>query len=74
MMFELKGWYKTDSKYTNMRCHMEKSIVEQFLKTKEMNSKQEYTGKERRKEDDPAYFGHFCLEGLERRQAGSIFC
>lgn len=52
---------------------MENSVVEQLLKTKKMNSKQEYTGKERRKEDDPAYFGHFCLEGLERRQAGSIF-
>ena len=52
---------------------MEKTIVEQLLKIKETNNKQEYTGKERRKEDDPAHFGHFCLEGLERRQAGSIF-
>ena len=52
---------------------MANTIVEQLLKTKEMNSEQEYTGIERRKEDDPAYFGHFCLEGLERRQAGSIF-
>ncbi len=52
---------------------MEKSIVEQLLKIKEMNTNQEYTGKERRTEDDPAHFGHFCLEGLERRQAGSIF-
>jgi len=52
---------------------MENSIVEQFLKNKEANTKQKYTGKERRKEDDPAHFGHFCLEGLERRHAGSIF-
>ena len=56
-----------------MRCHMESTIVEQLLKIKETSNKQEYTGKERRKEDDPAHFGHFCLEGLERRQAGSIF-
>ena len=73
MMFETLNIYKIDSKHTNMRCRMENSVVEQLLKIKEMNSKQEYTGKERRKEDDPAYFGHFCLEGLERRQAGSIF-
>ncbi len=73
MMFEIINLDKIDSKHTNMRCHMENSIVEQLLKTKEMNSEQEYTGIERRKEDDPAYFGHFCLEGLERRQAGSIF-
>ena len=52
---------------------MENSIVEQLIKNKETNNTQEYTGKERRKEDDPSYFGHFCLEGLERRQAGSIF-
>jgi hypothetical protein len=52
---------------------MENTIVEQLLKIKETNNKQEYTGKERRKEDDPAHFGHFCLEGLERRQTGSIF-
>jgi len=52
---------------------MENSIVEELLKNKETNNTQEYTGKERREEDDPAYFGHFCLEGLERRQTGSIF-
>ena len=52
---------------------MENTIVEQLLKIKEANTKQEYTGKERRKEEDPAHFGHFCLEGLERRQTGSIF-
>ena len=52
---------------------MEKTIIEQLLKIKEMNQSQEYAGEERRKEDDPAHFGHFCLEGLERRQAGSIF-
>jgi hypothetical protein len=52
---------------------MENTIIKQLLKIKETNNKQEYTGKERRKEDDPAHFGHFCLEGLERRQAGSIF-
>ena len=56
-----------------MRCPMENSIIEQLLKNKETNNTQEYTGKERREEDDPAYFGHFCLEGLERRQTGSIF-
>ena len=56
-----------------MRCHMESTIVEQLLKNKEANNKQEYTGKERRKEEDPTHFGHFCLEGLERRQADSIF-
>ena len=56
-----------------MRWHMENTIVEQLLKIKETNNEQEYTGKERRKEDDPAHFGHFCLEGMERRQAGSIF-
>lgn len=67
------NFYKIDFENTKLRCYMENSIVEQLLKTKEMNNKQEYTGKERRKEDDPAYFGHFCLEGLERRQAGSIF-
>ena len=59
--------------WTNMRCHMENSIVEQLLKIKEANNEQKYVGKERRKEDDPAHFGHFCLEGLERRQSGSIF-
>jgi hypothetical protein len=52
---------------------MENSIVKQLLKIREMNNTQEYTGKERRMEDDPAHFGYFCLEGLERRQAGSIF-
>jgi len=52
---------------------MENSIAIQLLKNKETNTTQDYTGKERRKEDDPAHFGHFCLEGLERRQAGSIF-
>jgi len=52
---------------------MGNTIAEQLLKIKEKNTEQEYTGKERRKEDDPAYFGHFCLEGLERRQTGGIF-
>jgi len=52
---------------------MQETIVEQLLEIKETNNEQKYTGKERRKEDDPAHFGHFCLEGLERRQAGSIF-
>jgi hypothetical protein len=33
-----------------------------------------YSGKERRKEHDPTYFGYFALEGIERRQAGSVFC
>ena len=72
-MFELINSRKMSSKHTNKRCPMEKSIIEQLLKIKKMNSKQEYTGIERRKEDDPSHFGHFCLEGLERRQAGSIF-
>ena len=52
---------------------MKHTIVEQFLKIKEKNRKLEYAGQERRKEDDPAHFGHFCLEGLERRRSGSIF-
>ena len=52
---------------------MENTIVEQLLKRKEKNDDGNYAGQERRKEDDPAYFGHFCLEGLERRQNGSIF-
>jgi hypothetical protein len=52
---------------------MKNTIVEQLLKIKEKNSKPDYTGKERRKEEDPTHFGHFCLEGLERRQTGSIF-
>ena len=29
-----------------------------------------YSGKERRKENDPAYFGYFALEGIERRKSG----
>ena len=28
-----------------------------------------YRGKERRKEDDPTYFGYFALEGIERRKS-----
>ena len=52
---------------------MENDIVKRFTKIKEAANETEYTGEERRKEDDPAHFGHFCLEGLERRQAGSIF-
>ena len=73
MMFELVNLHKTYSKHTNMRCHMDNTIVEQLLKIKEMNNKQEYTGKERRKEDDPAHFGHFVWKDWRRRQAGSIF-
>jgi hypothetical protein len=30
-----------------------------------------YNGKERRKENDPSYFGYFALEGIERRKSGS---
>jgi len=52
---------------------MENDIVKRFQQMKSSSKKPEYTGKERRKEDDPAYFGHFCLEGLERRQTNSIF-
>ena len=29
-----------------------------------------YSGKERRKENDPSYFGYFALEGIERRKSG----
>ncbi len=29
-----------------------------------------YCGKERRKENDPTYFGYFALEGIERRKSG----
>ena len=28
-----------------------------------------YSGKERRKENDPTYFGYFALEGIERRES-----
>ena len=28
-----------------------------------------YSGKERRKENDPSYFGYFALEGIERRKS-----
>ncbi len=52
---------------------MENDIFKRFQQMKNETKEPEYTGKERRKEDDPAYFGHFCLEGLERRQAKSIF-
>jgi len=52
---------------------MENDIVERFMQKKNAASEPVYTGEERRKENDPAHFGHFCLEGLERRQANSIF-
>lgn len=29
-----------------------------------------YSGRERRKENDPTYFGYFALEGIERRKSG----
>ena len=28
-----------------------------------------YSGRERRKENDPTYFGYFALEGIERRKS-----
>lgn len=28
-----------------------------------------YRGRERRKENDPTYFGYFALEGIERRKS-----
>ena len=52
---------------------MEKDIVKRFQHLRSTAKEAKYTGEERRKEDDPAYFGHFCLEGLERRQSNSIF-
>jgi len=52
---------------------MENNIVQQLTEIKEATTRQEYSGEERRKTDDPAHFGHFCLEGLERRQSNSIF-
>ncbi len=52
---------------------MENDIIKRFEQIKDTVNEPMYTGKERRKEDDPAYFGHFCLEGLERRQSNSIF-
>jgi hypothetical protein len=61
------------SKPIQVRCIMENDIVKRFEQMKNNSKKPKYTGKERRKEDDPAYFGHFCLEGLERRQTNSIF-
>ena len=33
-----------------------------------------YRGKERRKENDPTYFGYFALEGIERRTSpGEVY-
>lgn len=29
-----------------------------------------YSGEERRKENDPTYFGYLALEGIERRKSG----
>lgn len=33
-----------------------------------------YSGKERRQENDPTYFGYFALEGIERRKSqGKVY-
>ena len=41
----------------------------------ELNYKKEanapFSGRERRKENDPTYFGYFALEGIERRKSQS---
>ncbi len=52
---------------------MGNDIIKRFEQIKDTVNEPKYSGEERRKEDDPAYFGHFCLEGLERRQSNSIF-
>ena len=52
---------------------MAQDIIQLIKRIQNDTSEEIYQGEERRKENDPAYFGHFCLEGIERRQAGSIF-
>ena len=45
------------------------------LKLNQKNAVQvPYCGEERRKDNDPTYFGYFALEGIERRQSnGSVY-
>ena len=52
---------------------MGQDIIKWIRQIQKETGEEIYQGEERRKENDPAYFGHFCLEGLERRQSGSIF-
>ena len=52
---------------------MAKDIIQMIKQIQRESSEDNYQGEERRKENDPAYFGHFSLEGIERRQSGSIF-
>lgn len=52
---------------------MVQDIIQMIEQSQKEASEDSYRGEERRKENDPAYFGHFSLEGLERRQSGSIF-
>ena len=38
------------------------------------NGREPYRGTERRRENDPTYFGYFALEGIERRRAsGTVY-
>ena len=49
---------------------MEKRNLNTFNLNHKNAAKVPYSGKERRKENDPTYFGYFALEGLERRKSG----
>jgi len=42
---------------------------EKFKLRHAKNVQAPYTGRERRKENDPTYFGYFALEGIERRKS-----
>lgn len=47
---------------------MEKRNLYTFNLNHKNVAKVPYCGKERRKENDPTYFGYFALEGIERRK------
>ena len=49
---------------------MEKENWNKFKLNKKNAVQVPYCGKERRKENDPTYFGYFALEGIERRKTG----
>ncbi|RLB97497.1 MAG: hypothetical protein DRH90_23280 [Deltaproteobacteria bacterium] len=42
---------------------------EKFKMNHKKATQAQYIGKERRKENDPTYFGYFALEGIERRKS-----
>lgn len=52
---------------------MQKKPQEKLHPEKRMIQSENYQGIDRRKEDDPSYFGYFALEGLERRRFDSVF-